>query len=142
MSLTGSLWTTARSPSPVWTRRSSTVATSPGTDRRLWTPRPSFPSSSPLPADTKGRSLPRGSDLDVLGDDRLEDLAGAAVDPGDPGVGVQARDRVLQDVTVAAVQLEALVDHARLYLGAEQLGDGRIGGRELPDVQRLDRAVH
>lgn len=42
----------------------------------------------------------------ILGDDRLHDLAGAAVDARDAGVGVQAGDRVLEDVAVTAVQLK------------------------------------
>ena len=66
-----------------------------------------------------------------LGDDRLHDLAGAAVDAVDPVVGVQAGDRVLVHVAVAAVQLQAAVDDAAGDLGAEQLGRGGVGGGQL-----------
>src|SRR5690606_33569824 len=81
------------------------------------------------------------SDLDVLGDDGLQDLARAAVDAADPRVGVEPRDRVLEDVSVAAVELQALVHDAALDLRAEQFAHGRVGGGELPLVQRLDAAV-
>src|SRR5690606_5631555 len=77
----------------------------------------------------------------VLGDDRLHDLAGAAVDAVDPVVRVQAGDRVLVHVAVAAVQLEAAVDDAVGDLGAEQLGAGGLGGGELAGVQGLGGAV-
>src|SRR5580698_5472817 len=77
----------------------------------------------------------------VLGDNRLHDLGGAAVDPVDPVVGVQPGDRVLVDVAVAAVQLQAAVDDPAGDLGAEQLGRRGLGGGQLTQVVRLERTV-
>ena len=77
----------------------------------------------------------------VLGDDHLHDLAGAAVDAVDPVVRVQPGDRVLVDVAVAAVQLQAPVDDAGGDLGAEQLGRRGVGGGQLAGVVRLQGAV-
>src|SRR5512139_3320596 len=82
-----------------------------------------------------------GLQAHVLRDDRLHDLAGAAVDAVDAVVRVQAGDRVLVHVAVAAVQLEAAVDDAVGDLGAEQLGTGGLGGGELTGVQGLRGAV-
>src|SRR5205085_1094081 len=80
----------------------------------------------------QGGSFTRGrSQAHRLGDDRLHDLAGAAVDPVDAVVSVQAGDRVLVHVPVAAVQLQAAVDDAGGDLGAEQLGGGGVGGGQL-----------
>src|SRR3954469_18256372 len=77
----------------------------------------------------------------VLGDDRLHDPAGAAVDAVDAVVRVQAGDRVLVHEAVAAVQLEAAVDDAVRDLGAEQLGGGGLGGGQLAGVEGVQGAV-
>src|ERR1700731_102531 len=44
-------------------------------------------------------------DAEILGDDRLHDLGGSAVDRLDAGVDERARHRVLPHIAVAAVQL-------------------------------------
>ena len=74
-------------------------------------------------------------------DDLLHDLVGAAVDARHARVGVRARDRVLEHVAVAAVQLQAAVDDAALQLGAPPLRDRGVLGRELAGVERLRAAV-
>jgi hypothetical protein len=61
---------------------------------------------------TRGLYAPVGDEIkrlgeDVFGDDGLHDLRGAAVDPGDAGVGPGPADGVLGHVAVAAEQLEA-----------------------------------
>src|SRR5207248_7962385 len=87
-------------------------------------------------ADARTNLKPNG-----LGDDALHDLARAAVDAGDAGVGVAAGDRVLGHVSVAAVQLDAPVDDAPLQLGAVELGLGGVRRAELRRVQAVDAAV-
>ena len=61
-------------------------------------------------------------------DDLLHDLVRAAVDARHARVGEGARDRVLEHVAVAAVQLQAAVDDAALQLGAPPLGHRRVLG--------------
>src|SRR5688500_5132292 len=51
------------------------------------------------------------SDAEGAPDDLLLDLGRAAVDGLDPGVEERLRDRVLEHVAVATVQLHATVDH-------------------------------
>ena len=63
------------------------------------------------------------------------------IDPGDAGICVIAGDRVLEHVAVAAVQLEAGVDHAPLRLGAPVLGHRRLLDAELADHVRGQRSV-
>ena len=52
-----------------------------------------------------------------------------------------ARDRVLGHVAVAAVQLQAAVDHAALHLRSTRLGDRRLLGRSVPPTQGREAAV-
>ena len=47
--------------------------------------------------------------------ERLHDLVGSAIDPRVARVRVQAGDRILEDVAVPAMQLQALVDHASAF---------------------------
>ena len=69
-------------------------------------------------------------------DQFLHDLVGAAVDRLHPRVGVHAGDRVLGHVAVAAEQLQALVDHLALLLGAPPLGHRRGRGVQRAGDQR------
>src|SRR5690606_38840689 len=87
------------------------------------------------------RQQPCGSQPERLGDDRLHHLGRASEDAGHPSVGVHPGDRVLQHVPVAAVQLQAAVDHPGLQLGAVHLHLGRVRRGELPDVVLLQRPV-
>src|SRR5262245_5969068 len=56
-------------------------------------------------------------------DQLLHDFVAPGVDALHPAVGPHARDRVLAQVAVAAVQLQALVDDPALGLGEPVLGD-------------------
>src|SRR6478609_9076394 len=58
-------------------------------------------------------------------DQFLHDLVRAAVDLLHPRVGVEPRDRVFPHVTVAAEELQALVDQRALQVGGEILGHRR-----------------
>src|SRR5882757_5936684 len=55
--------------------------------------------------------------LQSTGDKILHDLVGAAPNLLDTSVGPHARDRILEHVAVAAVQLNAIVDDLALFVG-------------------------
>src|SRR5262245_5153321 len=63
----------------------------------------------------------RSAQVEPAADDLGHDLRRAAVDPLDAVVDVSPGDRVLEHVAVAAVELDARVDHAALHLGGPQL---------------------
>src|SRR3954451_6617651 len=123
----------------------SAAACSPGDDGRsssttdappLSTSRPAVASPRPeappvTSAEMPSICMPLLLQAQGLADDHLHDLAGPAVDAGHPRIGEQPCDRVLEDVAVAAEQLQAPVHHARLHLGAEQLDLRRVGHRQL-----------
>src|SRR4051794_14716442 len=120
----------ACSPGDDGRSRSTTESAPLSTSRRaVASPRPEAPpvTSAEMPS----ICMPLLLQAERSADDRLHDLAGPAVDAGHPGVGEQPRDRVLEDVAIAAEQLQAPVDHAGLHLGAEQLHLGRVGHRQL-----------
>src|ERR1044072_8186923 len=74
-------------------------------------------------------------------DQQLHDLAGAAVDALDPGVAPGAGDRIVVDIAVAAVELEAGVDQLAMRLGDPELGDRRGCGVELAGEEAGDAVV-
>ena len=95
--------------------RSTTSSSSP----RSWRPGESRPPARLRRAD--GCRPGRRHRPSERPDDLLHDLVRAAVDARHARVGVGARDRVLEHVAVAAVQLQAAVDDAALQLGAPPL---------------------
>src|SRR6478609_5594983 len=95
------------------------------------------------------RLTPRGGSTSGVGhsleaqgaaDDLLLDLRRTAVDRLDPAVHEGLRDRVLEHVAVAAVQLDAAVDDLGLELGGPPLRHRRERGVDLAGVQ-LGHAV-
>src|SRR5689334_4698074 len=92
--------------------------------------------SSMTPISARAHSLRGGprrsiSDAQVLGDDRLHDLVGAAVDGLDAGVDEGARHAVFAHVAVPAVQLQAAVGGAHLQVGGPPLQPGGARGGQL-----------
>src|SRR3989475_12644169 len=81
------------------------------------------------PTATKSGALTPGLEVELLGDDLLHDLAGAAADREEPDVAREALDRVLAHVPVAAVQLHAVVGDAVGHLGGEELDHGHLAHR-------------
>ena len=88
---------------------------------------------------------PPRSQAERAADDLLHDLVRAAVDAGDARVGEGARDRVLEHVAVAAVQLHAAVDDAALQLGRHHFAIAASSGVSSPalsaSTQRSTKAV-
>src|SRR5215475_15301345 len=75
----------------------------------------------PFPA--AGRAA---SELKLLGDDLLHDLGGAAPDGHEARVAEEAFDRVLAHVTVAAVELHAVVGDLLGHVCGEELDHGDL----------------
>src|SRR5262245_12888974 len=81
-------------------------------------------------------------ETEVLGHDRLHDLRGAAVDRGDPRVGVGAGDGVLAHVAVAAEELQTPVHDALLQLRAPPLRARGVRYGQLPRQVPPDTVIH
>src|SRR5262245_4138152 len=62
-------------------------------------------------------------------DQILHDLVGAAIDRVDPYIQVEPGDRIFEHIAVAAMELDALVDHPAGQIGAPPLGHGGFLGR-------------
>src|SRR5687768_18467897 len=84
---------------------------------------------------------PWGSEAEGATDDLLHDLGRPAVDGLHAAVEEGLRDRVLEHVAVAAVQLQAPVDDALLQLGGPPLGHGGVLDGEPPRVVLEDRPL-
>src|SRR5688500_15793744 len=82
-----------------------------------------------------------GSEAERATDDLLHDLGRPAVDGLHAAVEEGLRDRVLEHVAVAAVQLQAPVDDALLQLGGPPLGHGGVLDGEPPRVVLEDRLL-
>src|SRR5258706_4470952 len=76
------------------------------------------------------------------GYDFLHDFIGAAVDARDARVHVGLRDRELPHEAVAAVQLQAFVEHLAFHVGGPELGHRGGRGIELLREQQFHAAVH
>src|SRR5687768_11352869 len=81
------------------------------------------------------------SDAERAADDLLHDLGRPAVDGLHAAVEEGLRDRVLEHVAVAAVQLEAPVDDALLQLRRPPLGHGGVLDGEPAGVVLEDRLL-
>ena len=81
----------------------------------------------PPPGGLSIRHARRGSAAELAGDHHLLDLVGALADREDLGVAVEAADRVLLDVAVAAVDLDRLLGRPDREPAGDQL---RLGGGE------------
>src|SRR4051812_31988279 len=96
--------------------QSSTARSRSCTSRQTWANGPlGMALISPWYGRTSGWR--RGSEAERAAHDLLHDLGGPAVDPLDAGVAPHAGDLVFLHVAVAAVQLQAQVDHLELQLG-------------------------
>src|SRR5208283_3379439 len=71
------------------------------------------------------------SDAQVLGDDRLHDFVGSAVDRLNAGVDECARHAVLPHVAVSAVQLQTAVGGAHLQIGGPPFQPGGSRGGQI-----------
>src|SRR5439155_7965900 len=115
-----------RSPTESPSRCAVTVAKRAAPPGRVASP---MRSRVTCPMATKSGALTPGLEVELLGDDLLHDLAGAAADREEPDVAREALDRVLAHVPVAAVQLHAVVGDAVGHLGGEELDHGHLAHR-------------
>ena len=74
-------------------------------------------------------------------DDLAHDLGRACENAADARIGVHAADPVLFHVPGAAVQLDALVHHPAFEFGTQQLGPGRVLGRQFTGIEQQHQLV-
>src|SRR5690349_18284802 len=109
-------------PSPMPRDAPVTIATLPA-----WTPLPAVSAAT--------------SETEVSPDELLHDLVRPGPDLGDPGIAPGAGHAVLVHEAVAAVELDALVEHVVLHLGRPPLGLGRVDRAQLLLGVRRDAVV-
>src|ERR1700742_3264950 len=78
-----------------------------------------------------------GSQAEIASDDVLHDLGGATEDRHDAVVHIVARNPVFGHIAIAAVQLDAAIDHLLGGLGAPPLGFRRFDRGKFPVHYRL-----
>src|SRR2546427_5996896 len=98
-------------------------------------------SGGTCPMATRSGAPTPGLEVELLGDDLLHDLAGAAADREEPDGAREALDRVLAHVPVAAVELHAVVGDAVGHLGGEELDHGDLAHRLVAVGVLLTRRV-
>src|SRR5690242_2894433 len=106
------------------------MTTRPPSATSFWAmPRP-MPREAPVTIATLPSWIPN-SETKIPADELLHDLVRPGPDLGDPGVSPGARHAVLVHEAVAAVELDALVEHVVLHLGGEPLRLGGVDRRQL-----------
>src|SRR5205085_4975747 len=88
--------------------------------------------------DWRRRSVPG----DLAGDDQALDVAGALVNLADPHVAVDALDREIGEIAVAAMDLDRVRGNALGHLRAEQFRHRRLGEARLAGIALRSRVEH